>query len=108
MSSSSSSDPVEDLLELGYLDLDALGHLPNPATLELLRLRLRKTVATIKSVHPLHTFRKAVNLRFEQFLDFRFHNKKVAVIAIKGTSPLELLDIIADVRLWSESVLVIT
>ena len=61
-SSSSSSDPVEDLLELGYLDLDALGHLPNPATLELLRLRLRKTVATIKSVHPLHTFRKAVNL----------------------------------------------
>ena len=46
--------------------------------------------------------------RFEQFLDFRFHNKKVAVIAIKGTSPLELLDIIADVRLWSESVLLQT
>ena len=32
-----------------------------------------------------------------------FHS---SVIAIKGTSPLELLDIIADVRLWSESVLI--
>ena len=42
----------------------------------------------------------------EQFLRFDFHDQKVAVVAIKGTSPLELLDIVADVRLWSESVLV--
>ena len=44
--------------------------------------------------------------RFEQFVRFDFHDRKVAVVAIKGTSPLELLDIIADVRLWSESVLI--
>jgi hypothetical protein len=55
---------VDNLLEFGYLDLDSL--LPTIEILETLRLRLRKTVSSIKSIHPLHTSRRAWNLPIQK------------------------------------------
>ncbi len=43
--------------------------------------------------------------RYEEFMRFDFHDLKTTVIAIKGTSPVAIVDLFADARLWSETVL---
>ena len=53
---------MDQLMEAGFLDLEALGYLPSISELEVLRLRLRKVVATVSKSHNLHTSRKATNL----------------------------------------------
>ncbi len=43
--------------------------------------------------------------RFEKFHRIDFHDARISVIAIQGTDAFNGMDVIADVRLWSEPVL---
>ena len=42
---------------------------------------------------------------FDQFIQFHFPKQNLSVVAVRGTNPSEILDVLVDIRLWSESLM---